>query len=239
MKAEHLAVVQGWDDTRATLRRWNANPWRVLRTWALGSLAVTAAAADPDLDRRRDHDRGPAAALLPRRDARRDAARLRLPALPQRARARAARAGLRGRVHRRLAAADRGRRTTRASCASCTRRAGPAAIAFVAAATLFSLGTQAYALGNNAAAHGAPARASRRSSCSSRCCRTRCPSCSRSSSRSPPGRSPAARGAFNELLAATFATTAIAIPLLLLAAGDRDLGHAKPPAARSLGSYIF
>ena len=42
MKAEHLAVVQGWDDTRATLARWNANPWRVLRTWALGSLAVTA-----------------------------------------------------------------------------------------------------------------------------------------------------------------------------------------------------
>ena len=31
MKAEQLAVVQGWDDTRATLRRWNATPWRVLR----------------------------------------------------------------------------------------------------------------------------------------------------------------------------------------------------------------
>ena len=28
MKAEQLAVVQGWDDTRATLRRWNADPWR-------------------------------------------------------------------------------------------------------------------------------------------------------------------------------------------------------------------
>jgi hypothetical protein len=42
MKAEHLAVVQGWDDTRATLRRWNANPWPALGPWALGSLAVTA-----------------------------------------------------------------------------------------------------------------------------------------------------------------------------------------------------
>ena len=42
MKAEELAVVQGWDDTRATLRRWNANPGPVAVSWALGSLAVTA-----------------------------------------------------------------------------------------------------------------------------------------------------------------------------------------------------
>ena len=41
MKAEELALVQGWDDTRAALRRWNAQPWDVLRKWALGSLAVT------------------------------------------------------------------------------------------------------------------------------------------------------------------------------------------------------
>ena len=40
MKAEQLAVVQGWDDTRATLRRWNASPWPVTIRWALGSLAV-------------------------------------------------------------------------------------------------------------------------------------------------------------------------------------------------------
>src|ERR687888_574061 len=40
MKAEQLAVVQGWDDTRATLERWNANPWPVAIRWALGSLAV-------------------------------------------------------------------------------------------------------------------------------------------------------------------------------------------------------
>jgi hypothetical protein len=42
MKAEQLALVQGWDVTRTTLRRWNASPWGVLRSWALGSLAVTA-----------------------------------------------------------------------------------------------------------------------------------------------------------------------------------------------------
>src|SRR3954452_24142832 len=42
MKAEQLAVVEGWDDTRATLRRWNANPVPVARSWTLGSLAVTA-----------------------------------------------------------------------------------------------------------------------------------------------------------------------------------------------------
>jgi thioredoxin len=43
MKVDELAVVGGWPHTRATLRRWNATPWRVLGTWALGSLAVTVA----------------------------------------------------------------------------------------------------------------------------------------------------------------------------------------------------
>ena len=42
MKVERLALVQGWPVTRTTLQRWNASPWRVLRGWALGSLAVTA-----------------------------------------------------------------------------------------------------------------------------------------------------------------------------------------------------
>jgi Stage II sporulation protein M len=43
MKAEELALVQGWEDTRRTLERWNQAPLRVLRPWALGSLAVTGA----------------------------------------------------------------------------------------------------------------------------------------------------------------------------------------------------
>ncbi len=42
MKADQLALVQGWPHTRATLRRWNASPWRLLSAWALGSLLVTA-----------------------------------------------------------------------------------------------------------------------------------------------------------------------------------------------------
>jgi hypothetical protein len=43
MKAEDLALVQGWDDTRATLRRWNAAPAAVLVPWARGSLLVAVA----------------------------------------------------------------------------------------------------------------------------------------------------------------------------------------------------
>jgi hypothetical protein len=42
MRAEDLAVVQGWADTRATLRRWQAAPQGVLADWAAGSLAVAA-----------------------------------------------------------------------------------------------------------------------------------------------------------------------------------------------------
>ena len=96
--------------------------------------------------------------------------------------------------------------------------AGPAAIAFVAAATLFSLGTQAYALGSNAALmayqlgitpfelltvllpHALPELFALFLPLAAWSIASR-------------------RGAFQELLAATVATTAIAIPLLLLAAG--------------------
>ena len=40
MNTEQLAVVQGWTDTRETLKRWNARPSIALRPWALASLAV-------------------------------------------------------------------------------------------------------------------------------------------------------------------------------------------------------
>ena len=40
MRTEQLAVVQGWADTRRSLRRWNAAPASVLAPWALASLAV-------------------------------------------------------------------------------------------------------------------------------------------------------------------------------------------------------
>src|SRR5690349_1271815 len=43
MRAEQLAVVQGWADTRTALRRWRRAPGSVLGPWAAGSLAVAAA----------------------------------------------------------------------------------------------------------------------------------------------------------------------------------------------------
>lgn len=42
MKAEELALVQGWDDTRRALARWNRSPFAVLWPWTRGALAVTA-----------------------------------------------------------------------------------------------------------------------------------------------------------------------------------------------------
>jgi hypothetical protein len=41
--ANQLALVRGWADTRATLERWNTEPWRVLRAWLLWSVAIAFA----------------------------------------------------------------------------------------------------------------------------------------------------------------------------------------------------
>ncbi|MGI9020245.1 MAG: hypothetical protein ACR2G3_06000 [Solirubrobacterales bacterium] len=38
-----LVLVQGMDDTRATLRRWNASPGPIVRAWATGAICVAAA----------------------------------------------------------------------------------------------------------------------------------------------------------------------------------------------------
>jgi hypothetical protein len=43
MNAEQLAFVQGWDDTRLALRRWRSRPRTVLVPWTLGALAVAVA----------------------------------------------------------------------------------------------------------------------------------------------------------------------------------------------------
>ena len=43
MRTEQLALVQGWADTRATLLRWNRAPAGALAPWALTSLAVALA----------------------------------------------------------------------------------------------------------------------------------------------------------------------------------------------------
>ena len=42
VKAEELALVQGLDHTKATLRVWNAAPMAILRPWAAGSFAIAA-----------------------------------------------------------------------------------------------------------------------------------------------------------------------------------------------------
>jgi hypothetical protein len=150
MKAEQLAVVQGWDDTRATLKRWNANPWPVTARWALGSLAVTAtllfltwvvaattpadptAFSYPGVTRPAElHDFG---FLLYR-----NGLVLALHAL-------ACVAGfLAGASLPNVADGYRGFART------VHEKAGPLAIGFVILATLFSLSTQAYALGHGAA----------------------------------------------------------------------------------------
>jgi hypothetical protein len=216
MDAKDLALVQGWADTRATLARWRRRPGAVLRSWALGSLAVTAALlattwvvavlSRPD----------PSGMTFPG---------LHVPAttgdfafvlyrnglvlalhgmacvagfmagssLPQVA---AGRTGLSRKVH---------------------DRAGPLAIGFVVAATLFSLGTQAYALGHGASTlaaelgvsplellvallpHALPELFALFLPLAAWTLASR-------------------RGAWEELLAATFATVAIAAPLLVATA---------------------
>ena len=40
MNTENMALVQGWADTRDALSRWAARPGHSLRPWALGSLAI-------------------------------------------------------------------------------------------------------------------------------------------------------------------------------------------------------
>src|SRR3954451_3558170 len=43
MNTNDLVLVRGIDDTKSTLRRWNSDPWPVLRGW-VGWSALTAVA---------------------------------------------------------------------------------------------------------------------------------------------------------------------------------------------------
>ena len=149
MHTEQLALVQGWDDTRAALRRWRARPASVLFPWIGGAFLVAgllllatlwvAQLATPDPSGAnfpgvsRPVETGDLIYVLER-----NALVLALhslacvagfmagSSLPQVA---TGYSGWRRRLH---------------------DVAGPAAIAFVGAATLFSLATQAYVLGNQA-----------------------------------------------------------------------------------------
>ena len=213
MDAEQLAVVRGWDDTRATLRGWRARPVAVVARWVRGSLAVAVlllvATWVVALLTVPDPMSSPRPGVAPWRDfgyiLYRNGLVLALHAMACVAGFVAgsalpiAAAGYRGwwrRVH---------------------DRAGRMAMGFVAAATLFSLATQAYALGMSTAdvadalgiapglliaglaLHAVPELGALFLPLAAWLLAGR-------------------RGAWHELLAATFVTTAIAVPVLVAAA---------------------
>ena len=147
MNAQDLAVVQGWAVTRATLRAWNREPWRVLGRWVglalaiaillLFAVSVIASLSTPDATMRllpgvtSDPVWGDVLTILGR-----NSLVLALHSL----------ACLAGFI---------AKSSLPAEAVSYTGRwraihdfAGPAAILFVTGATLFSLSTQAFVLGD-------------------------------------------------------------------------------------------
>jgi hypothetical protein len=150
MNTENMALVQGWADTRDALRRWGARPGHSLRPWALGSLAIAlllltltwviANASNPDLTRvyfpglYAPAELGDFGFILYRNG------------LVLALHGFACVAGfMAGSSLPMVADGYTGFART------VHEKAGPLAIGFVILATLFSLGTQAYALGHGAA----------------------------------------------------------------------------------------
>jgi hypothetical protein len=216
MKAEELAVVQGWADTRRALARWRRHPGRVLLPWALGALAVAgvllaavwlvASVSDPD----------PSGAGFPGVSypasahdfgfvLYRNGLVLALHAL-------ACVAGFMAGSSLPMVAKD-----YTGFARTVHERAGPLAIGFVILATVFSLCTQAYALGRGASnlageldvspllllagllPHALPELTALFLPLAAWTLASR-------------------RGAWQDLLAATFVTVAIAVPVLVAAA---------------------
>ena len=216
MDVEKLVLVQGMADTRATLTRWNSDPWPVVRRWVLVSGGTCVALL--------------LAVLLVARFVTPDSTPLRLPiagARPQpidcvaifgrnllvlALHAMACVAGfMAGASMPQLAAARTG--VSRAV----HEHAGRFAILFVIAATIFSLGTQAYVLGSLTSTlsmqldvapgvlilgltpHALPELTALFLPLAAWTLASR-------------------RGEWNQLLAATFATTALALPVLAASA---------------------
>src|SRR5215212_9006066 len=225
MSTEQLAVVQGWADTRKTLKRWNARPSIALRPWALASLVVVvlllaatwfiAAHSTPDPSGGRFPGVTRHATLgdfgfvlfrnglvLALHSLACVAGFMAGSSLPQVAQ------GYKG-IWRRIHEA-----------------AGPIAIGFVTGATLFSLGTQAYALGGGASTlaaqlgvsplvlilgllpHALPELFALFLPLAAWTLASRA-------------------GRWEELLAATFVTTAIAIPILVIAGAVETWGSPR------------
>jgi Stage II sporulation protein M len=211
--AEQLALVRGWDDTRATLRHWRARPLGAVGPWALASLGVAAllltatcvvavlSVPDPTVFSRSGsgewadyafilYRNGLVLALHAMACVAGFMAGSSLPIVSE------GHSGLWRRVH---------------------DRAGKLAMVFVAAATLFSLTTQAYALGVSAASVADAAAVSPALLIVSllphavpELCALFLPLAAWILA--------SRRHAWNELLAATFVTTAIAVPVLVAAA---------------------
>jgi hypothetical protein len=216
MSIRDLALARGLDDTRATLVRWNASPGPIVGRWLLGAVAVSCALLYIvwAISHRVVPDTRPL--LLPGLntpaglgDVGRVVARnllvLTLHAL-------ACIAGfIAGSALPRQAEEHRG------AWRRVHELAGPAAIAFVGAATLFSLVTQAFVLGSDAATlgrqlgighamlivtllpHALPELVALFLPLAAWLVASR-------------------SGRWNELLAATVATTALALPVLLVTA---------------------
>jgi stage II sporulation SpoM-like protein len=216
MDAADLALVQGMRDTRRTLVRWNADPWPVLRLWLAGAGAIAAAllVAVLVLAYLATPDSTPVVLPGLNSEANLDAVRdvLARNSLVLALHAFACVAGfIAGSSLPLEAARYRGRWRV------VHDRAGPLAIAFVTGATLFSLVTQAYVLGNAASTlaaqggiapvvlltgllpHTAPELVALFLPLAAWIIASR-------------------RGDWHELLAATFTTVALAVPLLVAAA---------------------
>lgn len=214
--ASDLVLVQGMRDTRATLARWNREPWPVLRGWLLQSGAIAAGLL--------------LAVVVIARIATPDPTPIILPGLNA-----PATVGAVGHVLLRnslvlalhsfacvagfIAGSSLPLEAQRYSgiWARIHDRAGPLAIGFVICATAFSLCTQAYVLGNAATTlaaqggvdsallllgilpHAIPELVALFLPLAAWVAASR-------------------RGDWHELLAATFATTAIAAPVLVIAA---------------------
>jgi hypothetical protein len=216
VNVSELALVQGIDDTRVALARWNAAPLAVLRPWALGAAAISVAllaavwivahVVTPD----------PTGYLI---------AGLNTPATLDSVGHVLFRNSLVLALHAMACVAGFIAGSSLPMQAehhhgwwrTVHEKAGPAAIVFVAAATTFSLGTQALVLGNEAATlaqqvdvgravlmltllpHALPELVALFLPLAAWMIASR-------------------REAWNELLAATLVTTAVAVPVLIVAA---------------------
>jgi hypothetical protein len=216
VRTEELAVVQGWDDTQRALARWRRRPADVLIPWTLGALAVAGALLAAVW--------AVAVIVVP------DPTGAGFPGVSHPAHVGdflfvLYRNGLVLALHALACVAGfiAGSSLPTAAEGYSGRwrkvhdRAGPLAIAFVVAATLFSLSTQAYALGRGASdlagelgvspllllagllPHALPELTALFLPLAAWTLAAR-------------------RGAWNELLAATFVTVALAVPVLLAAA---------------------